>query len=355
MFAQTQDKVTQARLILDFIKDSLEGVTGPHADMMRVESAMLANQPDNYLRHDHLSENNTQFYLHEFATRARAHNLQYLSDCNISGMYLGNLAPKVAEKLKSIDDVVKVEQYIDFLTNRRFRYTLLCHNTIKLNRNLNADDIAKFNMVFNLTTEKELADIDINDSVELLKFFHRNNKEIFVSTSSPYMKAILYSFYENHKNPISYDQLLKSANKKLGDNKLAEITSELINNAMQLVLKGFLEITCLEHRKVTCSDDKPKLAKLPFYQVTKTDNLWVTNLMHELIPINSFDKIVFKYMDGKHDKNAIIERTIEDMSSSGLVLREGEVPITNKDDIGKAIETALDITISRARANALFV
>lgn len=85
---------------------------------------------------DHLEEDNTQYYFHEFIQNAHNNNLQYLSDCNVFTMYLGNMPTKVAEKLRDINDIVRTEQYMDFITNLRFRSTLLCHNNIKLNRSI---------------------------------------------------------------------------------------------------------------------------------------------------------------------------------------------------------------------------
>ena len=67
-----------------------------------------------------------------------------LSDVALSTMYLGNMKPAVAEKLQSLNDIVKTEQYLDFINNRRFRSTLLCHNNVPINRSLNNNSIKNF-------------------------------------------------------------------------------------------------------------------------------------------------------------------------------------------------------------------
>ena len=41
-------------------------------------------------------------------------------------------------------DVVHLEQYMDFLRNRTFRQTLLCHETIRLSPRLRVEDLARF-------------------------------------------------------------------------------------------------------------------------------------------------------------------------------------------------------------------
>ena len=90
---------------------------------------------------------------------AKKNHLQYLSDCTISTMYLGNMPPKVAEKLQSINDIVRTEQYMDFITNRRFRSTLLCHSSAKLNRSINNEDIKSG--IYNMADDESISTNDL--------------------------------------------------------------------------------------------------------------------------------------------------------------------------------------------------
>ncbi|AAY62105.1 methyltransferase domain protein [Rickettsia felis str. Pedreira] len=305
-FANVRDRIAQSRLLLEFVKDSLENSKTPYAEVLKTEAGLLAKQTDHYLRHDHLEEENAQFYFHEFMNEARKHNLQYLADCNLSTMYLGNMPLKVVEQLKAVNDIVRTEQYMDFITNRRFRTTLLCHSDMKINRNINNDDITKFNMIFNIVPEKPIKEVDLNNASEALKFFLNGNKDSNLTTSSPYMKAILYTFSENLNNPLSFEKITSEANKKLHSTKLNEIKAELLNNAMKLVLQGYISITNQKHRN-NPELDKPKTTKMVIHQATHTPSMWVTNLKHEPIGVNFFEKFALRYMDGKHDKKAIIE------------------------------------------------
>ncbi|WPY00209.1 Methyltransferase domain protein [Candidatus Trichorickettsia mobilis] len=353
-FSNVQDKISQSRLLLDFVKDSLEGSTSPYSEMLRNEANLLAKQSNHYLRHDHLEEENKQYYFNEFMAEANKHNLQYLSDSTLSTMYLGNMPPKVAEALKAVNDIVRTEQYMDFITNRRFRATLLCNSSIKLNRTINSDDITKFNLALTIIPEKELAQVDLNDSLDSLKFFLNGNKESSLSTSSPYMKAILYSFAEHLNNPISFDKLSASSNQKLGGNKLAEIKKEFLSNAMRLVLQGYITIT-LQNTRSKANLDCPKVAKLPVYQVTHTNNLWVTSLKHEAVEINIFEKYAIKYMDGKRTKQEIVDAVMPHVTAGELVLsREGK-KIEDHEELVKELTNCLNVALNKAAANALLI
>lgn len=352
-FNNIKDKIAQSRLLLEFINDSLESSNSPYAQVLQNETNLLAKQNDHYLRHDHLEEDNVQYYFHEFMDEAKKNNLQYLSDCSISTMYLGNMPAKAVEKLQAINDIVRTEQYMDFITNRRFRSTLLCHNSVKLNRSINNEDITKYNMTFNIVPEKPLVDIDLN-SLETEKFFYNGNKDNSLSTSSPYMKAVLYTFSENINNPMSFDKIAVSSNKKLQGIKLNEIKAEFLTNAMKLVLQGYINITLHNTRKEV-NLDKPKASKIISYQVTHTSNMWVTNQRHEVVAINLFEKFALRYMDGKHNHKQIVESVMQHVTSGEMTLSSDGNKIENIDEVSKELASFLQPTLTKFAANALLI
>ena len=59
-------------------------------------------------------------------------------------MYLGNFPQNARDTLGQITDIVRQEQYLDFLTNRRFRSTLLCHAGVELSRDVSSDRLQSF-------------------------------------------------------------------------------------------------------------------------------------------------------------------------------------------------------------------
>jgi methyltransferase-like protein/cyclopropane fatty-acyl-phospholipid synthase-like methyltransferase len=353
MFPNVQDKLSQSRLLLDFVKDSLEGSNSPYAQVLTNEASLLAKQNDHYLRHDHLEENNVQYYFHDFMNEAQKNDLRYLADSMVSTMYIGNMPPKVVDKLKEVNDIVRTEQYMDYITNRRFRSTLLCHSSVNLNRIINNEDITKFNMMFNIVPEKPITSIDLN-SLESEKFFYNGNKDNSLSSSSPYMKAILYTFSEHVGNPMSFDQIITDANRKLHGNKLDELNAELLANAVKLVLQGYITITTQTSRGEV-KLDKPKASKLVIYQVTHTSNTWVTNLRHEAIAINLFEKYALQYMDGKNDKKSIIELIIKHVDSGEIVLSREDKKIEEHNEMRKEFEAILEPTLVKFVANAILV
>ena len=93
------DKSVQSRAMLEFVKESLGGTYSPYAKVLKQEAELLPILSDQYVRNEHLEENNKQFYFSGFVQKANGNGLQYLVDCSLFSMYLGSMKQKVAEKL----------------------------------------------------------------------------------------------------------------------------------------------------------------------------------------------------------------------------------------------------------------
>ena len=135
-FPSAVAKVQQARGLLDFLAQSAP-TTSPYGMALRKELDALRNEPDAYLFHDHLEEINEPLYFHQFAEAAARYGLAYLAESEFGDMLVSNLPAKVAETLQRIaTDVIRMEQYMDFVRNRMFRQTLLVHQGAPIRRNL---------------------------------------------------------------------------------------------------------------------------------------------------------------------------------------------------------------------------
>jgi SAM-dependent methyltransferase len=128
-----RDRLAQARALLQFL------LTGwppdqPFATAMRRHVERLVESDDALLAHDELAGDNHQVYFHEFAAEAAGHGLQYLSEADFFETQVGVVPDEVARALREVDDVVRREQYLDFLKGRMFRQTLLCRAEATVDR-----------------------------------------------------------------------------------------------------------------------------------------------------------------------------------------------------------------------------
>src|SRR6185436_718710 len=138
-FSEPREQVEQARALLTFLATASRD-TGPYNQLLVGEAERLGRSPDSYLFHEHLERSNSPIYFHQFIERAARAGLQFLSEAVVSEMLTSHFPALVAATLERISpDLLHLEQYMDFVRNRQFRQTLLCHDACRPVRTLNPD------------------------------------------------------------------------------------------------------------------------------------------------------------------------------------------------------------------------
>ena len=152
--------------------------------------------------HDHLEVVNQPVYFHQFAERAAAHGLQYIWESD-QGDRAGYLRKEVKETLDRLStDLVRREQNIDFLINRRFRMSLLCHDDVTLDRTLPAERlISAFR--FSAWPNPSRAG---GSRPRVKETFARPGGES-ITVDNPVGKATLACLYETSPQALSFDEL----------------------------------------------------------------------------------------------------------------------------------------------------
>jgi SAM-dependent methyltransferase len=128
-----RERVAQGREMLRFLLAGWPAEL-PFAAAMRGHVERLMESDDAMLAHDELSADNHPVYFHEFAAHAARHGLQYLAEADFFEMQVGVAPEAVSDALRGVDDLVRREQYLDFLKGRMFRQTLLCRAEARVDR-----------------------------------------------------------------------------------------------------------------------------------------------------------------------------------------------------------------------------
>lgn len=85
--------------------------------------------------YDDLAAVSIPFYFHEFIEHATAHELQFISEAELSDSQMRDVPTGVGELISGLpEDVIVREQYLDFFSNRMFRQTLLARANAPVTR-----------------------------------------------------------------------------------------------------------------------------------------------------------------------------------------------------------------------------
>ena len=355
-FPEPAMKATQARALLDFLVASLQQSNeDPFPSMLRQNLDLIRRQTDSYLLHDHLEEVNDPVYFYQFVERAGKHGLQYLGETEFATM-LTNMYPKeVTETLQRVaKDIVRMEQYMDFLRNRTFRQTLLCKSDLQLKRNVTPQDM----MPFRVASPVELPEkLDIRSTQPEVFKIGGNNTTL--TTSVPIVKAAFQHLHEMWPRSVPFDRLLAVSRSRLSSVTIRD--QAMVNAEVQAlgsaILTGYtvrlLELRTHEPQFVTDVSERPRATDLSREQAKRGGR--VTNQRHEMVNLDEFSRRTLQLLDGAHDRNALLDQMSRLVADGTLMVEQEGQKVAGGDPLKQILGDAVDRCLTRFAKAALLL
>ena len=330
-FPNAAEKAQHARSLLKFIGDAMREGKSMMAEVINNEFELISKQPDNYLLHDHLEEINNPFYFHEFMARAGKHGLQYLGDTSLDKMFSGNMSAEVAKVLETSNDIVRTEQYMDFINDRRFRNTLLCHKDRIPNRVIDPNMLREGFVGFRFVYPEGIKDHDIASGKPLAL---QRADGLTLTTSDPIILAMFQACYEQRPRALRMSELTALVRAKLRQAKINfteqnehSLEDMLCLNVMRHIFAGGFYFYAQEPFFVATVSKKPAASPLVRYQAPRQD--MVTNQWQDAVKISLLDKALLPYVDGTHDVAALVKLLLPHFASGELTMKEKDGPVTD--------------------------
>ena len=287
-------KVPQARAMLEFIHEAVKNEGTPYAGLLKQELERLRDASDFYIFHDHLESENHPCYFYEFMERAEKEDLAYLAETELGAMMLDNFSPEVVEKLKQTMDIIQIEQYMDFLRDRRFRCTLLRHKEQKIELNIGHERIEEFFLACKVTLPENMTEQMLLDGEEV-KFIIENNE---FKITDRFVKLAMLVFYEQYNKPISFDDLCEKVLSKATDTNKEQVKIAMLKtlNPMDLAFKNLVVLSSTAGQYSISDVDVPKMLKTSRYFIQKGGA--VANMRHDLVRFSETERYIVQYIDG---------------------------------------------------------
>ncbi len=325
-------RLQSARAMIDF----LDSAAQPASVLSRViteYSSTIRDSNDDYVLHEFLEPNNLPCYFHDFLAHASMHGLAYLAEAEPAIMFATNLAREIAEPLLRDygTDQRQLEQFMDFISNRTFRQTLL----FREDRNRQAryrladDRLRTLHYAADLPCMDGAADYDARP-----QRFGRSVQHA-AGLASPIMKAAAVVLSEAWPATVSVDALMAGIEQKIG-NCPPQAEQQLMQFLGVLVRRGigFYRLQpVVAHRK---AGTMPRVA-----DVTRRHAAWIAasgadahifNIWHEPVALNAMSMEVLPLLDGQHDADALVaalhvavQRGRLGFSRHGIALADAEL------------------------------
>ena len=290
---------------------------GGYGLLMRQELALLKQVPDTYLLHEHLEEYNEPLYFHQFAQRAAEKGLQYLGEAHIGSMVAGKFGPEIEKTLRQISpDLLHMEQYMDFLRNRMFRQTLLCHEGIKLDYALKPEIVKGLYIASSAKPTSAEPDF-AGDKPEQF----RGPGQATLTTRDPLMKAAMICLAESWPMPIRFDELVAASKSRLesatsGAETNATSIEGLPTRILNCFTSGLIELSMSPPCFTTKISEKPVAS--PYARLrAKTDEKLVNYRLEPLL-MRDPSRLILRHLDGEHDMAALVAILVQWLKTQPL-------------------------------------
>lgn len=353
-FQDTATRIAQSRALVNFLSEALAGQDSAYAALLRDETEHMKHWEDAYFRHDSLEEVNEPVYFHEFMARAEKEGLQYLAEAEVSTMVVNNFSSKVQQTLSKVGDhIVQREQYMDFIRNRLFRQTLLCHKERPLTREIDIGLAEKAFFAADCKPRRTPVSINSDQAAEFVLKGALN-----FTSACRHTKAIALCMGEHWPQYLSFEQLTREALRQLqGDAVLIADAAQMQQHrglvaarVFELYMKGLLTLSL--HPPAVCrsAGERPKAE--PLTRLQSQCQAWTTNLLHEPVSIDSVSRHLLPLLDGEHDRGMILERMLGLVRDQTLVVQQGGAPLTADDEqvsarLGEQIELCIQQAAQR--------
>ncbi len=343
-------RVQQARALIDFVTRLATPQDGPYARYLREESKKFEKFPDTYIFHDYLAEENHPIYFHEFVAHAVSAGLRYLSHSMFS-IEESRLSPDFRQVISRLgSDVVRREQYVDFVLNRTFRQSLLCHAGLMTYESPWPEAVQSLRLVALARPENPMPELVSKAHEPFLTMYGDK-----LMVDEPLIKAALFALYELWPRSTGFDKLWASTLELLGRSEAtagadrAEFATKLLQcHMMQLV-----NMHTFDPPIATEPGERPRADALARRNAAKA--ALVISLRNHIAVLEEIDRLVLPLLDGSRDQAAVVDELAGAVAAGKLNLKSDGKPITEPAAVREALVSIVKSSLQRIADQALLI
>jgi methyltransferase-like protein len=348
------ERVAPGRRLLRFVANVLARETASYARLVAAEVDPALRSSDPWFSHEQFEGENTLFYFHEFVARAAQCGLQYLGDSQIGTMFALGLGADLESSLAQISrDQVALEQHMDFLRNRAFHQSLLCHQAIKLDHRVSGDNLRGLSLAANLRIESEAVAIAPDAEARFI-----SPQGSTIASTAPPVKAALSVLATTWPRAVPFDELLAAVARRIGPGSapttLSDDKRRLVGGFLaESLMSGFVEAHCDADRFVTTLSERPVACRWARAQAEVSSS--VINRRHAGVTLDAMSQNILPLLDGQRDRGDLMQIVRQAADKGQLSILLSGMPASQSELTGEVLGRALDMSLEQLAASALLI
>lgn len=293
---------------------------------LKQEFARVVERTDAALYHDDLGETNTPYYFHEFIGKARKYGLQYLAEARLAECQC-NFYPTISAEMGTghEDPLIAKEQYFDFLKCRMFRQTLLCHESVPIDRIPSIDRLRKLFVAS--TAQPMSAPPDLITPGVVEKFALSNGATIALDL--PVAKAAIAYLGQVWPKSVCFDELLDNAHQTCAAGMTGcDRDSDLLGLGeaiLRIYGADLLNLHSYAQSAATAAGPYPITSHVARCQARKS--FTVTTLRHTTVVLqDALVRHLVSLLDGTRDRRVLLEEMMTECERQACAMSVSVTP-----------------------------
>lgn len=331
-------RAATARAFLMELREHTPAGKLPSAALLKSELNAIAELSDSYLFHEHLAEYNEPVWFTDFLAQAQAHQLQYVGDAEFATMLPDRLGPETAAVARhhGQGEMVRLESWLDMVTLRFFRRSILCHAEASIDRTLGPARIAGH--WINTTLTPNADGVDLTQGVEQS---FTSPSGFVVATGEALLKAALLVLDEERPRGLPLEALTARAAALLDRPATAADVDRLGANALELFAQGCADV-CREAPRFTLEPGRRPTATALARRQAAMDRDGIYNQRHQSIALDALDKLILSQLDGTKDRKALAAIVREAHARGDFEVKFEGVAIDDPAQFARAVDAKLE-------------
>ncbi|MGL4944238.1 MAG: methyltransferase regulatory domain-containing protein [Thermoguttaceae bacterium] len=353
-FENVGDKLSQVLALLNFVEE-MQPEGSLMREVIRQEKTRIEGKQVSYFLHEYLEEENNPLYFHEVATEADKNGLQYLADSSsFATMYLDNYDARVRDSLKT-GNFLEIEQYLDFITNRRFRWSVFVPKGAAITREIPLEKIKEFYLKSNGLHLAEGSKVPSPLDNSELTFQHTmpQGRTFNLTVNNKFLAAAFLTLCQQTHSPVAFNDVVKMANETYGLNDSAAVEQALLTFGLRVLFAGGISVHAYPSRAVREVSERP--LALPIARVLSRQTKIVTTAHHSVMTIDPFIACLLSLLDGTNDIAALERKMFELCQSGHFTINQDGKPITDTKTVTEIIQNGVRNGLANLAASGLLI
>ncbi len=266
-------------------------------------------------------------------------------------MVPANYPPEIEEVLQRLsNDIIHIEQYMDFLRNRTFRQSLLGHADLKPEYGINPVRLQGLHIASALRPLSPKPDLATTAAEKFQTPFQPNT----VTVSEPLAKHALIVLAETWPRTMAFEEVVREARRRLtpalaGDAAAYGRDEQMLGRMFLQFLTSpvdrLVEVRSRPLPIARVAGERPKATKMARLQARL--GVQAVSLKHELITFGEFERQIVQRLDGLHDRARLLDALVSLANDGKLTVSVDNQPVTEEVRLRAAVSQGLNFALTR--------